>query len=135
MLERDWLGFLKQGAGKEIAIAHVAAGYVEFLGAESNKLYLHHDYARKAAEKHGLTGESFNMIWDAMEYGTAISDRPNHVTFFYRPWYIDRWIQVSIKCPADSKRLYLVTFHRVNARKMVNKLEKFAVISKEKRAE
>ncbi len=130
MLERDWLGFLAQGAGKEIAIAHVPNGCVEFLGAASNKLYLHHDYALKAARKHGLTGENFNMIWDAMEQGVAISDRPRHISFFMRDEGIDRMIQVTIKCAADTKLLYLATFHRLNVRKVNNRLRKYPRIPK-----
>ena len=130
MLERDWRLFLRDGSGKEIAIAQVPMSIVGYLGATSDKLFLHHTYAMKAAEKHGLSPALFSTIFDIVEFGVAISDKPSHVTFFYLVPEVKRWFQVSIKCPEDSKRLYLVTFHRVGVRKVRNKVEKFEVIKK-----
>lgn len=128
MHERDWKLFLRDGGGKEIAIAQLPARYVGHLGALSDKVYIHHTYAMKAAEKHTVAADLFRIIFDAVEYGEAVADRPRHITFFRFDPESQRWFQVSIKCAADTKRLYLATFHRVKARKVVNRTEKFGTL-------
>ncbi len=130
MHPRDWKRFLEIGEGKEIAIAQLSLEMTQFLGAKSEKVYLHHTYAVKSAQKHGLTPERFPLIFDVIERGAAISDYPSHVTFFHFDPESQRWYQATVKCPQDSKRVYIVTFHRVNARKVTNRMARYPTLRK-----
>ncbi len=128
MYERDWKQFLEKGAGAEIAIAQIPHAHVKYLGANSEKLYLHHTYAMKAAEKHGLSHSDFALIFEAVEYGEAISDRPKHITYFFQSER--RWYQVTIKCSGDTRKLYLATFHRIKERKVTNRKRNYPLVPK-----
>lgn len=111
-------------------IAQVAPHCVAYLGAISDKLYLDPLYARKAAEKHGLSPAHFNVIWAAVENGIAIADRERHVSFYLFDEAARRWFQVSIKCASDTKKLYLATFHRITERKVISRQNKFGTLPK-----
>lgn len=130
MYPRDWQRFLDEGEGNEIAIAQVPAHIQQFFSSPSEKVFLHHSYAKKAADKHHLSLERFPLIFDAIEFGTALSDRPHHVSFFYLWPEEDRLYQVTIKKALDTGRLYLCTFHRVQQRKLTNRLKTAKVIEK-----
>jgi hypothetical protein len=127
---RDWQLFLKDGAGKEIAIAQLPAHLVSYIGASSEKVYLHHSYAKKAAEKHQLAPEHFPIIFDAVERGLVVEDRERHLTFFHLDPESKRWFQITIKKAADTARVYLCTFHRVTQRKVDNRLKTRVPIQK-----
>ena len=124
MYEKDWRQFLAGGAGNEIAIAQVSQAIVAHLGSESEKVYLHHAYARKSVDKHQLTPASFPLIFDTVERGTAIADRVAHVTFFHKDPDSGKWFQVTIKRSRENDRLYLATFHRVKEREVRRRLRK-----------
>jgi hypothetical protein len=128
MHERDWQLFLENGSGVEIAVAQLSAAHTTFLGAASDKLYVHHDYAKKAYVKHGFSFSDFPIIFEAVDYGLAVADRPGHLTFFHN--YEGKWYQVSVKCSGDTNRLYLATMHRAKKQKVNNRLRKYPQIPK-----
>jgi len=130
MYPRDWLLFLRDGAGREIPIAQLPHYLTRHLGASSEKVYLHHTYARKAAEKHQLGPEHFPIIFDAVERGVALDDRPHHVTIFHFDPDLQRWFQVVVKKAQDTGRVYLCTFHRVTQRKVENRRAKLRAVDK-----
>jgi hypothetical protein len=124
MNRRDWVGFLKQGAGKEIAIAQLPAAMMNHLGATSNFVYLHHDYALKAVTKHGVDPEHFSLIFDTIDYGRAIADRDLHITFLWDTFPLG-WFQVTVKRAFESRRVYISTFYKTNKREALRKLRKY----------
>ena len=120
---RDWLGFLEQGAGKEIAIAQLPKAIMRHLGAKSDHVFLHHDYAVKAVERHKTWPAHFSYIFDAIEFGTPLADRPLHVTFLWLS--PDGWFQVTVKRAFESRRVYVATFYKTNAREARRKMRKY----------
>jgi hypothetical protein len=128
VLERDWQDFLSRGT-KAIKIAHVREECVNFLGADSDILHLAPEYARKAAGKHGLSPAHFNLIFDAVgpQGGLAVSCRQKHVSFLYET---GRWYHVCVKVSGDTRRLYLATFHRIDATGVNSRLKKVVLITK-----
>ncbi len=104
-------------------IAQVRQACVNFLGASSDKLYLAPEYAQKAAGKHGLSPENFNLIFDAVGPmgGVAVSCRPRHVSFLHNN---GRWYHVCVKVSADTQRLYLATFHRIDVTGVNSRLKR-----------
>jgi hypothetical protein len=121
---RDWLGFLKQGAGKEIAIAQLPKAIARHLGATSNFVYLHHAYAVKAVDKHQITPEQFPLIFDTIEFGIPIADRALHVTFVWNGGK-QGWFQVTVKRAFESRRVYVATFYKTTAAKVASKLKRY----------
>ena len=128
MLERDWKDFLLRGTNP-IRIAHVRPECVRFLGASSNILYLAPEYARKAAGKHGLAPANFNLIFDAVAPGggLAVSCRERHVSFLHNDGH---WYHVCVKVSADTKRLFLATFHRTDQTGVNSRLRRGVLIDK-----
>lgn len=122
MLERDWRLFLLKGAGKEPAIAQVAQDIADHLGAASRSVHLHHEYALKATVKHGVRPADLSLIWDTIDRGVAIADRPLHVTFYMREG--SGYWQVTIKRAFETRRLYVATFYRLRASDAERKLRR-----------
>ena len=132
MLPRDWQLFLQKGQGKEMAIAQVSKEIAIFLGAYSDKVFIHHDYAIKAAEKHGVSPEDLCLLFDVVEYGRALADRERHVTFLCQT--SRGWFQVTVKRAEASRRLYISTFYKTNRAEADRKSRKYKVIRKDKGA-
>ena len=126
---RDWKLFLDGQWDKEIAIAQLSQELTDHLGAISRNVYLHQSYARKAVTKHGLSVEHLPLIFDVVDYGMALDDRPGHVTFLHldeTTWH--EWFQVSVKCGVGDRRIFLVTFHRSNAAEVARKKRRHKTI-------
>jgi hypothetical protein len=121
MYPRDWQLFLRDGAGKEIAIAQLSAELTRYLGVPSEKVFLHQTYAVKATQKHQLGSEHFPLIFDAIDRGLVVEERPLHLTFFHFDAERQRWFELVIKKAQDTGRVYLCTFHRVSERKVENR--------------
>jgi hypothetical protein len=121
MYERDWRNFLLKGHGKEIAIAQLSAKMVEHLGASSHFVYLHHDYAVKAVLKHTIHPADLALIFDTVERGTAVADRPLHITFYMRAGW-ERWLQVTVKRAFESRRIYVATFYKLRERDALKRM-------------
>ena len=94
----------------------------DHLQATSRKVYLRHDYARKAAEKHGVTAAQFPAIFDTIERGSAYADKLLHITFYH---IVDGVLwQVTIKRAFDTRRLYIATFYQQNQKDVARKTAK-----------
>jgi len=132
MYPRDWKLFLEKGSGREMAIAQVTSEIVSHLNAISEKVYIHHDYARKAIDRHGLKVSDFMFIFDIIEDGRALADRERHVTFMHLT--PRGWFQVSVKRAEASGRLYIATFYKTNLLEVRRKTKKYQVLRNEKRA-
>lgn len=130
MYPRDWDMFLNMGGGREIAIAQLPGDVVRYLDAWSDKVFLHHDYARKAVVRHGLTVACFPYLFDTIEFGRGLADRPRHVTFFHRTPL--GYFQVTVKRAEVSRRLYVSTFYKTNKGEVERKTKKYPVIRQEK---
>jgi len=116
---RDWKYFLEHGSRKPIGIAQVSAEMASLLGASSNVVYLHHDYARKSVQKHRLSADHFPMIFETVDYGTAITDRDGRITFLH---YADgHWFQVTVKCAPKDGHIYVVTFYKQRSNEVARK--------------
>jgi len=126
MYPRDWKLFLEAGHGKEIAIAQLSRAMTIHLGASSERVYLHHDYARKAVEKHRLGPEHFPLIFDTVEYGRALADREAHITFLHETAL--GWFQVTVKRAMESRRIYVATFYRTSAAEVVRKTKRYPLL-------
>ena len=126
---RDWHGFLQQGAGKEIAIAQLSPAMTSHLGATSDRVYLHHEYAVKAVEKHKIWVGDLALIFETVDYGIAIADRPLHITFLWDSKQ-KGWFQVTIKRAFDSRRVYVCTFYKTNAKEAARKLKRYQILRK-----
>jgi hypothetical protein len=123
MYERDWREFLLKGHGREPAIAQVSPQIVAHLGAASHFVHLHHAYALKATIKHAMHPRELALIWDTIERGVAIADRPGHVTFYMRHAG-GQWLQVTVKCAADTRRMYVSTFYKLRGKDAERKLKR-----------
>lgn len=126
---RDWKLFLAGQWDNEIAIAQVSQDIADHLGASSRNVHLHQAYAIKAVRKHGLTPDHLPLIFEVVDYGAALVDRPNHVTFLH----LDKstwgdWFQVSIKRGFEDRRLFLTTFHRSDAGEVARKMRRHEII-------
>jgi hypothetical protein len=107
---RDWKYFLEHGSREPIGIAQVSAEIVAYLKAKSDVVYLHHDYAKKSVKKHRLSADHFPMIFETVDYGTAIADRDGRMTFLH---CVDgHCFQVTVKCAPKDGRIYIVTFYK-----------------------
>jgi hypothetical protein len=124
--------FLERGGGREVAIAQVSAEIARYLGATSDKVYLHHDYLVKAIERHGLRITDFMFLFDVVDFGVALADRERHVTFMYLT--PRGWFQISIKRALVSGRLYICTFYKTNLIEYRRKTKKYRHLSNDKRA-
>ena len=126
MYPRDWKLFLETGAGKEIAIAQLSRKMTAHLGASSEKVYLHHDYAVKAVVKHRLGPEHFPLIFDTVEYGRALADRDAHITFLHDSAL--GWFQVTVKRAMESRRIYVATFYKTNVVEVARKTKRYPLL-------
>lgn len=127
MLLRDWLGFLEQGAGKEIAIAQTSKAVTRHLGATSDRVFLHHAYAVKAVQKHKIWPAQFSLIFDTIEFGTPLADRALHVTFIWNS-RIDGWFQVTVKRAFETRRVYVCTFYKLRERDALKRISRYPVV-------
>ncbi len=128
MREKDWQGFLNRGAGREIAVAQLAPALVSHLGAADDKVYLHHDYAAKAVNKHGLSAMHFPLIFDTIDFGIAVADRDRHLSFFYFDKETNLgWFQVTVKLALTGK-LYVATFYKQRQAEVARRLKLYRAI-------
>ena len=126
MYLRDWKLFLTKGDGNEIAVATAPERIVAHLDAASPHVYFHHDYMLKAMARHAIKIEWFQYIFDVVERGRSVADKPRHVTFFHLTSV--GWFQVTIKVAVTSRRLYLCTFYKINKSEIDRRLRKFTEI-------
>lgn len=129
MHPRDWKKFLQVGQDREIEIAQLSQGLADHLEASSRNVILHHSYALKAFEKHNTPADQFPMIFETVDRGIPIADRPLHITFFYydkTEW--DSWFQVSVKRAEENRRIYLCTFYKQKDIEVQRKLRKYPTI-------
>jgi hypothetical protein len=123
--------FLEEGRDREIEIAQISQALANHLGASTRKLILHHAYALKAFEKHRTPPEQFPMIFETVDRGVPIADRPRHITFLHCDEFEwNSWFQVTIKMAGDNRRLYLCTFYKQKGAEVRRKLKKYPVIKK-----
>lgn len=131
MTPRDWRLFLESGQEKPIKIAQVHDDLAAYLGAVSNIVHLAHAYAIKAVEKHGLDISYFDLIFETVDFGTAVHDRPNHLTFYYEDRLDGRgWHQVTVKCAPGDKKLYLSTFYKQRSKEVARRIKRGKVVRK-----
>jgi hypothetical protein len=116
--------FLERGAGREIPVAQLPKGIVRHLAAANHFVYLHHEYAVKAVAKHGIRPEQFNLIFDTIERGTPLADRPLHITFLLQVGGTS-WFQVTVKRAFQTRRVYICTFYKTNSKEARRKLGKY----------
>lgn len=130
---RDWRLFIEGHWENEIAVAQLSRELARYLGASSDKVYLHQDYARKAVRKHGLGFEHLNLIFEAVDYGMALvePERPRHMTFLYFDTLLDAdgaWYQATVKRGGEDRRIFLATFHRSCATEAARKRRKLTIL-------
>ena len=131
MHPRDWRWFLDHGAGRAVCVAQLSRDLADGLGAADTRVYLEHSYARKAVEKHDLSAVHFPMIFETVDYGTAIADRVRHLTFLHydrNEW--EGWFQVTVKSTPADQRIWIATFYKTNAREVSRKLKRHRVVRK-----
>ena len=129
MYTHDWERYLKEGGAAEIGVAQLSPELTAHLGASSRTVYLGHEYAVKSATKHRVPPEHFPVIFDTVEFGTALADRPAQITFIHRDQlYAGRWFQVSVKCCFEQRHIFIKTFHRLRDRDMERLLRSHPVI-------
>lgn len=125
---RDWELFLRQGDA-EIGIAQLSQQMTDHLEAASRTVFLAREYAQKAVIDHQLLPDHFPMIFETVDYGAAVADRDRHITFLYFDETVwNRWFQVSIKRSGETRRIYVVTFHKTEWPKVKSKLRRFEVL-------
>ncbi|MFC3071204.1 hypothetical protein [Phenylobacterium soli] len=130
MYPRDWKLFLRHGQGKEIAVAQLSADMVAHLNAASDKVFYRHDYVMKAFAQHGTRHDDFGYLFDVVDYGRALLDRPNHILFMHLT--PRGWFQAAVKCSKDTRRLYVCTFYKTNNLEVNRKTRKYPVLRKDK---
>lgn len=130
MYPHDWRLFIEEGAGKEIAFAPVSLEIASHLGAPSTQVWIHHDYALKAVQKHRLEPRHFSLIFETLEYGRVLDDKPRHATFLHLTE--DGWLQVTIKRAEDSLRLYVATVYKTNAKEVARKSRRYPLLRGDK---
>ncbi|BEV09619.1 hypothetical protein ATDW_01150 [Asticcacaulis sp. DW145] len=129
MHPRDWKKFFDQGYDREIRPVQVPLPIVNYLGASSRNLIVHHSYVFKALNKHDIPFEQFPMIFETVDHGTAIKDKPRHVTFFHfdkTEW--NRWFQVTIKVAGENRDLYLCTFYKTKETEVRRRMKNAEII-------
>lgn len=130
MYPRDWKLFLAHGQGKEIAIAQLSADLTAHLNAASNKVYYRHDYVMKAFAAHQTKHSDFGLLFDVVDFGRALADRPHHVLFMHLT--ARGWFQAAVKCSQDTRRLYVSTFYKTNVLEVNRKTRRYPVLRKDK---
>lgn len=131
MTPRDWQLFLASGQEKPIKIAQIAHDLAAYLGAASNCVHLGHSYAVKAIEKHGLGIEHFPLIFETVDYGIAVADKPGHITFYHEDIITNLgWHQVTVKCAKADNLLYLSTFYKQRKREVERRLKLYSILRK-----
>ena len=119
MHPRDWKKFFEVGRDRQIQPAQVPIQIAEYLEASSRNVILHHDYVLKAVKKHNVPFEQFPMIFETIDRGVAIKDKPKHVTFFhYDETEWNRWFQVTIKVAGEDRKIYLCTFYKTKEKEV-----------------
>ncbi|KQW79745.1 hypothetical protein [Brevundimonas sp. Root1279] len=84
-----------------------------------------HEYARKALDKHGLEVPHLEIVGIAIRNGEAFHDRARHMTFLYWSEQFQRWFQLTVKCCAERRRLFVVTFHALGSDDVKRKRKRF----------
>lgn len=130
MYPRDWKLFLERGQGKEIAVAQLSAEMTTHLNAASDKVHYRHDYVMKAFEDHGTKYADFGYLFDVVDYGRALADRPHHILFLHLT--PRGWFQAAIKCAQDTRKLYVSTFYKTNIIEVNRKTRRHPMLRKDK---
>lgn len=126
---RDWKLFLDGDWAQEIAIAQLSREMTDYLEAASPFVHLHQDYARKAVDKHQLTPAHFPLIFETVDYGMALADRPRHISFLhFDATTFQKWFQVSVKRGFEDRRIFVTTFHRSEESEVARKSKRYEVI-------
>ena len=114
MKEEEWARFLHgEQPHTRRACCRLDRDLVRALRASTDIVKIERNYALKSAHKHGLHYSHFPMAAIAIEFGVAIADRPNHLTFVYDDRAVfGTWFMATVKSTQDGNELWLVTFHR-----------------------
>jgi hypothetical protein len=129
MHPKDWKKFLEKGHGKEIAIAQLSQEMAGHLEASSRDVIVHHDYVLKAIEKHGMVVEQFPMIFETVDFGKALADKPKHITFLhYDKTEWNSWFQVTVKRATETRKIYVCTFYKQKEKEVRRKLKKYPLL-------
>jgi hypothetical protein len=133
MTESDWFNFVAGGVPNIVSVARLPLELCRKIGSSTSLVRMRHDYALKSAQKHRLRAAHFPMLPIIIECGCAISDRPQHLSFYlYENVVFGGWLTATVKADRTGTELWVATFHVASAREVKRMVKKHGVIRPEK---
>ena len=133
MNEQEWVRYAASGTPTVVSIARLEPDLCRSIRARTNLVRIRHDYVLKFIQKHGIEPHHLPMVQNAIEFGRAIADRPNHITFLYFDAHVfGGWFQTTIKATDSGQELWVVTFHKQNLADVIRLSKRHRILRPEK---
>jgi hypothetical protein len=133
MTESDWYNFVAGGTPDIVSVARLPPDLCKKIGSSTSLVRMQHYYALKSAQKHRLRAAHFPMLPIIIDLGRVISDRPQHLSFyFYEDVVFGGWLTATVKAAAMGTELWVATFHASNRKEAERMVKKYGVLRPEK---
>lgn len=126
---RDWTAFIRDGHGTTLKLAQLDGSLTAHLGAASNVVHLHHDYAVKAIQEHQLLPAHLPMLDETIDQGAVIQDGNQTLVFFHYDEYVwEKWFKVAVKRCNERRLLWVHTIHKSDWSQVRSKMRRLPVL-------
>ena len=98
MTEQEWVEFLATGIPQSVSVTRIPAALSRAVDCSSQLVQMHHAYAAKAYNKHGIDPYRLPMAKLTIDLGRALLDKHGDLQFFYvEDVVFGKWFHVSVK--------------------------------------
>jgi hypothetical protein len=133
MTEEEWHLFLYSGSPIIATVGTLHSDLCREIGASSPIIRMHHAYALKCSQKHGIDPYQFPMLPITIEFGRCICDHPQHLTFFHFDEVVfGSWFHATLKTDKSGTEIWVNTFHQTRPREVERKCSKSPILRPEK---
>jgi hypothetical protein len=112
MTEEEWHRFV-WGCDPQIAtLGELPRDLCRVIGSASPIIRMHHFYALKSSQKHGLEMRHFPMLPITIEFGRCVLERPGRLSFFHFDDVVfGSWFHAVLKTNGVGTEIWVMTFH------------------------
>lgn len=112
MTEQEWIQFLASGEPPSVSVVRLPSELSQALKCSSRLVQIHHAYAAKVHNKHGIDAHRLPMIGITIDLGRCVLDNRGHLQFFYFEQVIfSKWFHAVVKSNVTGDELWVSSFH------------------------
>jgi hypothetical protein len=132
LTDDELLALMLGSIARPIQLCRIERSLAEAIGATTNSVWLSRSTIEKQLTRHrDMDFPHYRMLPIVLGYGAVVQDRPRHLTFVYPDDAVFGWaFKATVKTVKLGHELYLVSYHKIEAKKAPRLLQRGALLRK-----